>query len=52
MHSSVKLYEQSVCITSIWVKKQQLVPDMEFLTDSKLGKMYDKAVYCHLAGLT
>ena len=26
--------------------------DMEQLTGSKLGKEYDKAVYCHLAYLT
>ena len=52
MHSPDKLYVQSVCIMYIWVKKQQLGPDMEFLTDSKLGKMYDNAVYCHLACLT
>ena len=29
----------------MWVKKQQLEPDMEQLTDSKFGKEYDKAVY-------
>ena len=34
------------------VKKQQLEPDMEQLTGSKLGKEYSKAVYCHLAYLT
>ena len=28
-------------------KKQQLEPDMEQLTSSKLGKEYNKAVYCH-----
>ena len=31
------------------VKKQQLKPDMEQWTGSKLGKEYIKAVYCHLA---
>ena len=31
------------------VKKQQLEPDMEQYTGSKLGKAYLKAVYCHLA---
>ena len=31
------------------VKKQQLEPDKEQLTDSKLGKKYVKGVYCHLA---
>ena len=34
------------------VKKQQLEPDMKQLTGSKLGKEYDKAVYCHPAYLT
>ena len=34
------------------VNKQQLEPDMEQWTDSKLGKEYVKAVYCHLAYLT
>ena len=34
------------------VKKQQLAPDMEQQTGSKLGKEYDKAVYCHPAYLT
>ena len=34
------------------VKKQQLEPDMEQLIGSKLGKEYDKAVYCHPAYLT
>ena len=33
-------------------KKQQLELDMEQQTDSKLGKEYDKAVYCHPAYLT
>ena len=31
------------------VKKQQLEPDTEQQTGSKLGKEYIKAVYCHLA---
>ena len=34
------------------VKKQQLEPDMEQWTGSKLGKEFDKAVYCHPAYLT
>ena len=34
------------------VKKQQLEPDMEQKTGSKLGKEYVKAVYCHPAYLT
>ena len=34
------------------VKKQQLKPDIEKWTGSKLGKEYDKAVYCHPAYLT
>ena len=34
------------------VKKQQLEPDMEQRTGSKLGKEYVKAVYCFPAYLT
>ena len=34
------------------VKSQQLEPDMEKQTGSKLGKEYAKAVYCHPAYLT
>ena len=34
------------------VRKQQLELDMEQQTDSKLGKEYIKAVYCHPAYLT
>ena len=34
------------------VRKQQLEPDMEQWTGSKLGKEYVKAVYCHPAYLT
>ena len=32
--------------TCMRVKKQWLKPDMKQLTSSKLGKEYDKAVYC------
>jgi len=41
--------EKTVCRQ---VKKQQLKPDMEQQTGSKLGKEYVKAVYCHPAYLT
>ena len=34
------------------VKKQQLEPDKEQQTGSKLGKEYVKAEYCHPAYLT
>ena len=34
------------------VKKQQLEPNMEQWTGSKLGKEYVKTVYCHPAYLT
>ena len=34
------------------VNKQQLASYMEQMTGSKLGKEYDKAVYCHPAYLT
>ena len=36
----------------MWVKKQQLELDIEQLTGSKLGKEYDKAIYCHTVYLT
>ena len=36
----------------VQVKKQQLEPDMEQQTGSKMGKEYAKAVYCHPAYLT
>ena len=44
-------------LTTSWeicmqVRKQQLEPDMEQWTGSILGKVYFKAVYCHLAYLT
>ena len=39
-------------LTCMQVKKQQLEPDMEQRTGSKLGKEYDKAVFCHPAYLT
>ena len=34
------------------VRKQQLEPDREQLTGTKLGKEYDKAIHCHSAYLT
>ena len=33
----------------MWVKKQQLGPDMEQTDGSKLGKEHDKAVCCYVA---
>ena len=36
----------------MWIKQQQLELDMKELTGAKLGKEYDKAVYCHSAYLT
>ena len=38
--------------TCMQVRKQQVEPDMEQQTGSKLGKEYIKAVYCHPAYLT
>ena len=40
------------CENCMRVKKQQLEPDMDQQTGSKLGKKYIKAVYCHPAYLT
>ena len=39
------------CETCMQVKKQQLEPDMEQWTGSKLEKEYVKGVYCHPAYL-
>ena len=36
----------------MWVRMQQLEPDMGQMTGSKLGKEYNKAVYCHPTYLT
>ena len=38
--------------TCMWVKKQPLEPYMEQLTGSKLGKKYDKPLYCDPVCLT
>ena len=38
--------------TCMRVEKQELEPDMEQWTASKLGKEYGKAVYCHTVYLT
>jgi len=40
------------CESCMQVKKQQLEPDMEQWTASKLGKEYVKAIYCHPDYLT
>ena len=40
------------CKICMQVKEQQLEPDMEQRTVSKLRKKYIKAVYCHSAYLT
>ena len=52
-----KRWEYQTTLPASWeicmqVKKEQLEPDMEQLTGSKLGKEYIKAVYCHLTYLT
>ena len=43
----MQLYGE-ICVQ---VKKKLLEPDMEQQTDSKLGKEYIKAIYCHPAYL-
>ena len=52
-----KRWEYQTTLPASWeicmqVKKQQLEPDVEKQTSSKLGKVYIKAVYCHPAYLT
>ena len=46
---AAKLDSWEICMQ---VKKQQLEPDMEQQTVSKLGKEYIKGVYCHPDYLT
>ena len=53
----LKTWEYQTTLSASWEtcmqdKKQQLEPDMEQRTGSKLGKEYDKAVYCYPAYLT
>ena len=53
----LKRWEYQTTLLASWeicmqVKKEQLEPDMEQRTVSKLGKEYVKAVYCHPAYLT
>ena len=53
----LKRWEYQATLPASWescmqFKKQQLEPDMEQQTGSKLGKEYIKAVYCHPAYLT
>ena len=48
----LKMWEYQTTLSASWeicmqVKKQQLEPDMEQQTGSKLGKERTKAVYCH-----
>ena len=38
--------------TYMWIKKQQLEAYLEQLIGSKLGKEYNKAIYCHPIYLT
>ena len=52
-----KRWEYQATLPASWeiymqIKKQQLEPDMEQQTGSKLGKEYVEAVYCHPAYLT
>ena len=52
-----KRWEYQTTLPASWeiciqVKKQELEPDVEQQTGSKLGKEYVKAVYCHPACLT
>ena len=48
-YQTTSLTSSEICMQ---VKKQQLEPDIEQRTGSKLGKEYARAVYCHSAYLT
>ena len=55
-HNKLQEMEYQTTLPASWkicmqVKKQQLEPDMEKETGSKLGKEYVKIVYCHSAYL-
>ena len=45
-------YQTTLPVSRETCIQQQLEPDMEQQTGSKLGKEYDKAIYCHPAYLT
>ena len=44
--------DQLTCLLRNLSVGQQLEPDMQQLTSSKLRKKYDKAIHCHPASLT
>ena len=54
IHKEMGIPHHLTCLleTCMQVNKQQLEPDMEQWTGSKLGKEYVKAIYCHPAYLT
>ena len=57
MENFLKRREYQITLRASWetclqVKKQELEPNMEQWTGTKLRKEYIKAVYCHLAYLT
>ena len=57
MEKFFQRWEYQTTLPALWetcmqVKKQQLEPDMEQHTGSKLQKEYIKAIYCHAAYLT
>ena len=39
-------------LRNLYADQEARKPDIKKWTDSKLGKEYDKIVYCHLAYLT
>ena len=43
--------DRSPCMRNLYVCQEATEPDMEQLTDLKLGKKYNMVVYCHLAYL-
>ena len=50
----MRIPDHPICLLRnfMQVKKQQFEPDMKQEIDSKLGKEYHKAVYCHPVYLT
>ena len=44
--------DQTCLLRNLYSGQEEIEPDMEQKTSSKLGKEYIKVVYCHLACLT
>ena len=49
----MEIPDHLICLLrNLYAGQEEMEPDMEQWTGSKLGNEYDKAVYCHPAYLT